>query len=253
VAEAIGIEHQVIDLRKEFARQVLDYYRATYLKGLTPNPCAKCNAFIKFGLLPHKARGQGISFDYFATGHYVRRSQDSQSRRWQLFRGKDSRKDQSYFLSLLKQEQLAQTLFPLGEFCKDEVRKMASQRGLDFLIHKTESQDFIQSEDHAGLFDPEQVKPGNMVDESGTILGRHRGLVHYTIGQRKGLGISGMTEPVFVTRIDDERNQVVIGPGSHLYSRELVAMDFNWLSVSSELLPSRAQAKIRQQHQASAL
>ena len=250
VAEALGIEHHVIDLRTEFAGQVLDYYRSTYLAGQTPNPCAKCNAFIKFGLLPQKARDLGIEFDLFATGHYVRRVQNPDTSRWQLFRGVDLSKDQSYFLSLLRQEQLADTLFPLGEFSKSGVKEMAAQRGLDFLLGKAESQDFIQSDDHAGLFDPALVKPGDLVDQEAKVLARHRGLVHYTIGQRKGLGISGMAEPVFVTRIDAERNQVVIGPASQLYKKELIARDFNWLSVSASQLPARAQAKIRQQHKA---
>lgn len=248
VADAIGIEHRIIDLKQEFARHVLDYYRSTFLAGQTPNPCAQCNAFIKFGLLPQKAREQGLEFDFFATGHYVRRVQNPGSGRWQLFRAKDPRKDQSYFLSLLRQEQLARTLYPLGDFSKTQVRAMASERGLDFLVSKAESQDFIQAGDHESLFHRDRIEPGDMVDSSGRVLARHRGLIHYTIGQRKGLGISGQTEPVFVTQIDAEANRVVIGTAKDLYRQELVALDLNWLSISADQMPSRALAKIRQQH-----
>lgn len=247
VAHAIRIPHQVIDLRVEFSSYVLDYYRQAFLSGLTPNPCAMCNATIKFGLLPQKARDMGLKFDLFATGHYVQKA--FQDGRWQLFRGQDPSKDQSYFLALLTQNQVANTLFPLGELSKKEVREMAKERGLDFLIHKRESQDFIQSGDHSALFDGELIQPGDMVDSSGKVLARHRGLIHYTIGQRKGLGISGQSEPVFVTSINAGQNTITIGGASELYRKELFCINPNWLSISREYIPIRAQAKIRQQHQ----
>jgi len=252
VAKAIGIAHHIIDLREAFTEHVLDYYRQTFMAGLTPNPCAQCNAFIKFGLLPHKARALGIDFSFFATGHYVRRAQDPRTGRWQLWKGLDSGKDQSYFLSLLRQEQLASTLFPLGEHSKAQVRQMASERGLDFLVSRAESQDFIQSDDHGSLFGQTSIQPGDMVDSSGKLLGRHRGLIHYTIGQRKGLGISGMSEPVFVTGIDALQNRVIIGFGKDLYKRELQVLNMNWLSIAPGQIPSRAHARIRQQHKAAA-
>ncbi|HPV15182.1 MAG TPA: tRNA 2-thiouridine(34) synthase MnmA [Candidatus Cloacimonadota bacterium] len=249
LAKRLGIPHYVIPLQEEFTRCVLSYYRKTYLDGLTPNPCARCNGQIKFGALKSKAWELGLEFDVFATGHYVRRRWNPELGLWQLLRARDSSKDQSYFLSLLSQDQLASVLFPLGEYTKAQVRDLAKARNWDFLLQRSESQDFISTQDHLLLFDPRQLIPGEIVDWTGKVLGEHKGLIHYTIGQRKGLGVSGMPEPVFVTKIDAPNNRLVLGTQEMLFGDSLIASQMNWLSISASELPSRAKAKIRQQHQ----
>ncbi|MGI6198761.1 MAG: tRNA 2-thiouridine(34) synthase MnmA [Candidatus Cloacimonadaceae bacterium] len=252
LANRLGIPHYVIPLQDEFTHHVLNYYRKTYLEGRTPNPCARCNSQIKFGALISKAWELGLEFDVFATGHYVRRRWNPELGLWQLLRAKDGSKDQSYFLSLLSQDQLASVLFPLGEYTKEQVRKLANERDWDFLVQRTESQDFISTQDHPLLFDTRQLIPGEIVDWKGEVIGEHKGLIHYTIGQRKGLGVSGMPEPVFVTKIDAANNRLVLGTQDLLYGDSLVASQLNWLSIPASKLPSRAQAKIRQQHEPAA-
>lgn len=250
VADALAIPHHIIDLKGGFQKEVLAYYTSSYQKGQTPNPCVMCNAHIKFGLLPQKAREQGLAFDFFATGHYVQKKQDAATGLWQLYKGLDASKDQSYFLCFLSQEQIASTLFPLGALDKREAREIVTGKGLDWLLVKKESQDFIQSGNHSGLFDEESHQPGDMVDGQGRILGQHRGLIHYTIGQRKGLGISGQPEPMFVIRIDARENKVVVGTGKELYGDELTALHPNWISGGERQIPQRALVRIRQQHTA---
>ena len=250
LASKLDIPHYVIDLQQEFSSCVLSYYRDTYLSGLTPNPCVRCNSRIKFAALKSKAWHMGLEFDLFATGHYVKRIWNPKLALWQLLRAKDSSKDQSYFLSLLSQDQLASTLFPLGEYSKAEVRALAQEKGWDFLVQRSESQDFISSADHPLLFEANQLTPGDIVDWEGQVIGKHKGLIHYTIGQRKGLGIGGMSQPVFVSEIDVANNRLILGTQEMLYQKELIASDMNWLSIPISKIPSRAKAKIRQQHQA---
>ncbi|NLK49809.1 MAG: tRNA 2-thiouridine(34) synthase MnmA [Candidatus Cloacimonetes bacterium] len=248
VADALAIPHHIIDLKKGFQKEVLAYYTSSYQKGQTPNPCVMCNAHIKFGLLPQKAREEGLDFDLFATGHYVQKKQDPTTGLWQIYKGLDASKDQSYFLCFLNQLQLASTLFPLGALDKREAREIVADKGLDWLLVKKESQDFIQSGDHAALFDDGSHQPGDMVDSEGRILGQHRGLIHYTIGQRKGLGISGQPEPMFVIRIDAQENKVVVGTGKELFGYELTALNPHWISGIRQQTPQRALVRIRQQH-----
>jgi tRNA-specific 2-thiouridylase len=252
LAKQLGIPHYIIPLQEEFSRLVLAYYRKTYLEGRTPNPCARCNSQIKFGAMISKAWELGLEFDVFATGHYVRRRWNPELGLWQLLRARDGSKDQSYFLGLLSQDQLASVLFPLGEYTKDEVRELARVRNWESLVQRSESQDFISTQDHPLLFDPRQLIPGEIVDWEGKVIGEHKGLIHYTIGQRKGLGVSGMPEPVFVTKIDAANNRLVLGTQVMLYGDSLVASQMNWLSLPASNLPSRAEAKIRQQHQPAA-
>lgn len=252
LAKQLGIPHYIIPLQEEFSRLVLAYYRKTYLEGRTPNPCARCNSQIKFGAMISKAWELGLEFDVFATGHYVRRRWNPELGLWQLLRARDGSKDQSYFLGLLSQDQLASVLFPLGEYTKDEVRELARVRNWESLVQRSESQDFISTQDHPLLFDPRQLIPGEIVDWEGKVIGEHKGLIHYTIGQRKGLGVSGMPEPVFVTKIDAANNRLVLGTQEMLYGDSLVASQMNWLSIPASSLPSRAGAKIRQQHQPAA-
>lgn len=253
VAARIGIEHRVIPLAEEYKKNVLSYFREEYLAGRTPNPCVRCNQRMKFGLLLEQARAQGLAFDKFATGHYARVRFDEASGRWRLLRGKDQEKDQSYFLSRLRQEQLAELLFPLGELRKGEVKEIARRLGWGDLAEKDESQDFIECENYSVLFQPGDAQPGDFATRAGKVLGRHRGILHYTIGQRKGLGLGGGGTPWYVLEIDAARNRVVVGPREELYARELAAGDLNWVALAGPPEnPLRASVQIRQRHRAAA-
>jgi len=191
VAARVGIEHQVVALAEEYRRTVLDYFREEYLAGRTPNPCVRCNQRMKFGFLLEQARAQGVAFDKFATGHYARTNYDDTRGRWQLLRGRDAGKDQSYFLARLAQDQLAGLIFPLGDLQKDEVKAIARELGWADLAERAESQDFIECEDYSVLFRNGDARPGDFTTKDGRVLGRHRGIIHYTIGQRKGLELGG--------------------------------------------------------------
>jgi tRNA-specific 2-thiouridylase len=247
VCERLGIPHHTIDLKEEYRREVLDYFRAEYLRGRTPNPCARCNPAIKFGFLLQKAAEQGIGFDRFATGHYARVAYDPEKKRYRLKRGKDEKKDQSYFLYGLREEQLSRLLFPLGELEKREVKRRAAEAGLP-VCERPESQNFAEG-GHAALFADQQVLPGPILDPSGKRIGTHRGIVHYTVGQRRGIGISA-SRPLYVLRVDAGRNALVVGPREQLLSRTLVASGTRFLGVDPPREPLRAQAQIRHNHQA---
>ena len=249
MARRLGIPHHVIALAPEYAAEVLDYFRTEYRAGRTPNPCVRCNRSMKFGLLLERARALGIAFDKFATGHYARVIQDSGSNRWHLMRSLDPAKDQTYFLSRLTQEQLSQVVFPLGAMTKTGVKALARELGFSDVADKPESQNFIESKNYGVVFGPGEQVPGPIVDTHGNLLGQHRGIVNYTVGQRKGLGIGGSATPVYVVRLDACSNTVVIGSHEDLYASRLVAHDLNWIGIPA--LPDQplpAQVKIRQQH-----
>ena len=248
VCRRLGIEHHVIRLSGEYKENVLGYFCSTYLDGKTPNPCLICNQRMKFGLLPARARQQGLSFDYFATGHYVRLRFDPTDGRWQIMRAKDSSKDQSYFLSFLAQEQLRELIFPLGELTKREIKDMARKLGFGDLAEKPESQDFLETDDYGVLFDKESIREGEIVDMNGKTMGTHKGLIRYTIGQRKNLGIAGQEEPYYVIGLDSESNRLIVGPKSYLYSDTCKAKSLNWVSMSPVSDSFSARAKIRLQH-----
>jgi len=249
LAARLDIPHHVIPLAPEYATEVLDYFRAEYRAGRTPNPCVRCNRTMKFGLLLDRARAMGIAFDKFATGHYARVEQDPVSRRWLLRRAVDTAKDQTYFLSRLSQEQLAHVLFPLGGMTKSEVKALAREIGWPDLAEKPESQNFIESKDYGVLFDEHEQSPGPIVDARGKVIGHHRGIIHYTVGQRKGLGIGGTVEPLYVIRLDACSNSVVVGTHADLFAGKLTAVDLNWIGIPGiPEQPTRIQAKIRQQH-----
>ena len=249
VARRLGIPHHTVPLAAEYKAGVVDYFREEYLHGRTPNPCVRCNRRIKFGLLLERARGAGISFDAFATGHYAQVRRADPAGPYQLLRARDRAKDQSYFLSGLTQGQLAQVLFPLGELAKAEVKELARSLGWDDLAGKRESQDFFEGRDYSLLFRPEDARPGPIVDAAGRDVGTHRGILHYTVGQRKGLGIGGGTEkPLYVIRIDAAANTVVVGPYEALFARTLSAAGVNWIAGVPPEGPFRAAVKIRQQH-----
>jgi tRNA-specific 2-thiouridylase len=244
VAQVLGIPLNIFNLRQEYKIEVLDYFCHEYLSGRTPNPCIRCNRRVKFDALLRKARDTGIEFDYFATGHYARVEHDEGRSRYLLKKAKDMAKDQSYFLFALSQEQLSNSLFPLGNHTKEEVRKMA--RDLELGIDdKPESQDFFAG-DYSSLLG-KVARPGPILNKEGEILGEHRGIPFYTIGQRKGLRISSK-EPLYVTAIDQEKNVIVVGPKEEVYGDELVAMELNWIAIQELSRPVDLKAKIRYLH-----
>ena len=246
VAAGMGIPHIVLDLCDLFQKQVMDRFVWAYTHGRTPNPCIDCNREIKFGALLDWALDQGA--DAIATGHYARLRQDA-SGRWQLLRGADRRKDQTYFLYQLTQRQLAHLLLPVGDYEKPALRELAAANGLSN-AQKADSQDicFVPDGDYVSfLRQYGGVEPvsGDFVDTEGRVLGRHQGLERYTIGQRKGLGIGGADRPLYVLGKDPARNAVVLGENSRLYSTELIAEKVNWLSIPEPDGPLSVTAKTR--------
>ncbi len=217
-----GIESHIIDLSEPYKAAVLSYFRETYLAGETPNPCIMCNAWMKFGLLVDTARAQGIIFDRFATGHYARIT--SLNNHFCLQKGIDTVKDQSYFLYRLSQDTLAQTLFPLGEYTKEQVRQMARDRGLT-VADKADSQDFYAG-DYADLLQ-QPPRPGDIILRNGTVVGHHTGFWNYTVGQRKGLGIA-YPEPLFVLALDAAHNRVIVGPAANTWQTDCIADSLVW-------------------------
>ena len=187
VCSLLKIPHHVVDLREEYRETVLDNFTAEYLAGRTPNPCTRCNPLLKFGLMLDKARQTGVSFDIFATGHYVRTEFDPHRGRHVLKSALDGKKDQSYFLYGLKPDLLPRLRFPLGELTKDQVRDHAESLGLP-VSDRPESQDFVEGGDYSFLFDKDQIRPGPIVDHEGKRLGTHKGIINYTVGQRRGIG-----------------------------------------------------------------
>ena len=243
----LGIEHHIIDLCADFKRDVIDYFMTSYIGGQTPSPCVNCNRYIKFGTLLDAAIGLGA--DKIATGHYVRVVDEPGDVR--LLRGIDRSKDQSYFLARLKAEQLEKSLFPLGGMLKSEVVKYANQHEL--IARKSrESQElcFVIEGTHGDYIDLRSFETkgfGDVVTADGVKVGEHKGIHHYTIGQRKGLGIA-MGHPVYVTGINAENNQVVIGPREDVMSSDMLVSDINW--ISDKPMPDifTATCQVRYQH-----
>ncbi len=245
VAEKIGIPFHEFDLEEEYRVHVLEYFRREYLRGRTPNPCAVCNSRVKFGFLLEKIARCGLAFDRFATGHYARAEWDGWRGRVVLKKGVDARKDQSYFLALLGRGQLSRAVFPLGRLTKREVRALAGDLGL-YVADKRDSQDFVSGGDYSALF-AEESRPGPILDRDGRILGRHEGIVRYTVGQRRGLGLAAGI-PLHVLEIDAKRNAIVVGPRQELMRRDLMAEGVNWTAVDPPARPLRAKARIRYNH-----
>jgi len=246
VAFILGIPHYVMNFRSYFEETVVDYFTQSYLAGETPNPCLACNKHVKFGEMLRKARGLGA--EYIATGHYAQVLRDPDSERFLLSKSADTRKDQTYALYMLTQEQLAQTLFPLADYPKEQVRKMANERGLG-VGNKPDSQEicFVPNDDYASFVrerSSELVKPGHFVDLKGNSLGKHQGIIHYTVGQRKGLGVT-FGKPMFVVGLNPESNEVVLGENSDVFTDTLWAIDLNWISIPYLKEPLKVEAKIR--------
>lgn len=227
LAEKLGIPYHVFNCAAEYKQTVLDYFKVEYLAGRTPNPCIQCNQLIKFGMLPMMAKKSGIAFDYFATGHYARIEFDTKTERFLLKKATDINKDQTYFIYRLSQEQLSRVMFPIGEYTKPEIKDLARRVGIT-LEDKEESQDFYGG-DYKDLLEVDE-NPGNIVDSTGKILGHHKGIWNYTIGQRKGLGIAN-PEPLYVLGFNKVENTVIVGIREETYSRSLIVTDLNWISV----------------------
>lgn len=246
VAERLGIPFHVFPLECEFRENVIKPFIDAYRAGLTPNPCVDCNRSMKFGKFLELARGLGMS--HIATGHYAVVERDAASGRWLLRRGADLKKDQSYVLWTLTQEQLSRTLLPLGSLSKEEAREIAEAQGFSN-AHKKESQDicFVPDGDYAAFIRETTGRaddPGKFVDESGRVIGGHKGLIHYTIGQRRGLGLS-LRDPLYVRAKNAADNTVALCPESGLYSKTLTASRANLIAVEKLDHPTRLRAKIR--------
>lgn len=244
VARKMGIPHHTFNLKTDFENQVIKRFIAAYERGATPNPCIECNRYLKFAALYDRAMALGC--DRIVTGHYARiREIDG---RYHLFRAKNKEKDQSYVLYSLTQELLEHTLFPLGELSKDEVRRIAEDEGF-CVADKPESQDicFVPDGDYAAFIKRKTNKEypqGDFVDINGNTLGRHKGIINYTIGQRKGLGIA-LGAPAYVKSIDTVNNRVVLCKNEELFSSSLDAVDFNWISGEAPGEPVECFAAVR--------
>ncbi len=246
VAARLGIDFYVFNFKELFRRCVMDEFVESYRAGRTPNPCIQCNRHIKFDALLRRADELGI--DYIATGHYARVAYDESRGRWQLLRGRDGRKDQSYVLYPLTQQQLSRLKLPVGEYEKSEIRAIAEEKGL-VNAHKKDSQDicFVPDGDYAAFlqrYGGVELIPGDFVDTDGRVLGQHRGLERYTTGQRRGLGVSA-DRPLYVLGKNAETNQVILGGEAELYSRTVWAEDFNWVSFAPVDSPTAVTAKTR--------
>ena len=244
VAFSLGMRYYVFNFKDDFREKVIKKFASAYLAGQTPNPCIDCNRYMKFDKLLERAKLLGC--DKLATGHYARIEFDGE--KYRLKKALDKSKDQSYVLYMLTQEQLAHTLFPLGELIKSETRAIAEASKLTN-AQKPDSQDicFVPDGDYAAAIERLTGKtsaPGNFIDTDGNVLGTHRGITHYTIGQHRGLGLA-LPERRYVCKIDAGSGTVTLGSGTELYSREVLVRDFNWISGEAPSGPIRCSAKIR--------
>lgn len=239
ICSFLGIDLHIIDCTTDYNDIVLDYFKKEYLQGRTPNPCIMCNQNIKFDVLPALLQRSGIFFDKFATGHYAQIVYDKKTDRYCLQKAHDRKKDQTYFLYRLSQQQLARSLFPLGTYTKVKVKDLAVKAGLP--IHdKGESQDFYNG-NYAELIDLPSSVRGNIKNKDGRILGQHRGIWNYTIGQRKGLGVFH-SKPLYVIAINQGENEIIVGEKDDLYTQGLIATNVNLFLPE---IPNNITAKIR--------
>ena len=248
VANAVGFPHYIVNFEEQFRRTVVDNFVSEYAAGRTPIPCVHCNSGLKFATLVERAAA--LDADIVATGHYARIDRDASTALYRLRRGVDREKDQSYFLFSLTQDQLSRAMFPVGELTKPEVRAIAARRGLA-VATKPDSQEicFVPDGDTAGFVARQlaAVSAGKITDTSGKTLGQHGGIHQFTIGQRKGLGLSTGV-PLYVVKIDATDNSVVVGGKSELSRSELTASGVNWIAGDPPSAPIRASAQIRHRH-----
>lgn len=250
VAEKLGIEHNFLDLKNEFAEKVVSYFTNSYLQGLTPSPCIHCNRHIKLGLLADKARELGA--DILVTGHYAEIKVTNHG--VELHKGEDLQKDQSYFLFDIEKRNLEILRCPLAHYTKEETRKIAKAAGLE-VYKKSDSQDicFVRDGKYAELITQMHPKftnePGNIMDDSGKILGHHKGIINYTVGQRRGLGIGGDVGILYVLKLDIANNQIIVGSQDKLKQNKVITKDINWLG---EEKPAQIElmVKLRSRQQA---
>lgn len=255
VAEELGFPFYVLNLEREFERDVVQPFVRSYLNGETPIPCVSCNSRLKFASLDKLAASLGC--DKVATGHYARVEYDEAAKRYRLYRGRNLQKDQSYFLWELTQDQLSRAMFPLGEMSKPEVREVAREHNLA-VAEKSESQEicFVPDGNYAGFIDryvestgsvDQKRGEGEIVDAAGAVVGHHAGIHHYTIGQRRGIGIAG-AQPLYVINIDEPKNQVVVGRKDDLLGREFTAAGVNWVAFDKPDGPVHAEVRVRYRH-----
>lgn len=251
VAASLDIPYYVMNFRGEFQKNVIDYFIDEYTKGRTPNPCIACNRYVKWESL--LKRSLDIGADYIATGHYARIEQ-LENGRYAIKKSVTSAKDQTYALYNLTQEQLAKTLMPVGEYSKDEIRKIAEEINL-LVANKPDSQEicFVSDNDYARFIEEQtgtKFKKGDFIDVDGNVVGKHDGIIHYTIGQRKGLGLS-LGRPVFVVDILPETNQVVVGDNQDVFAKGLLADRMNFMAIEEPEIGEevRLVAKIRYNHE----
>ncbi|ACK70640.1 tRNA (5-methylaminomethyl-2-thiouridylate)-methyltransferase [Gloeothece citriformis PCC 7424] len=246
ICEQLGIPHHIVDSRDVFEKNIIDYLVSGYEVGITPLPCSQCNRAVKFGPMLNYAR-QELGIDRIATGHYARIGYDEVSGRYQLLRAVDRNKDQSYFLYDLTQDLLAATLFPLGNQTKEETRRIAHEFGLK-TADKPESQDLCLIEAHGSMqeFLDKYIKQkeGDIVDLKGKVLGKHKGIHHYTIGQRKGLGVAA-PEPLYVVKLDPIMNRVIVGNRADAGQSECNVSRMNWVSIPDPSTPIQTEAQVR--------
>ncbi len=247
VCEKLGIDYNIYHYEAEFKDKVIEPFVCSYEKGETPNPCIRCNKYLKFDSLYKRARELGC--EYIVTGHYARIQE--RDGHFYLLKAVDLNKDQSYVLYDLSEEQLAHTLFPLGEYTKTQAREIAEKYGF-VTSHKSESQDicFVPDGDYAGMikrYREKEYPTGDFVDKEGNVLGRHDGIINYTIGQRRGLGIPA-DRRLYVTKLDVENNKVILADNIDLFKRELMIRDFHWITGQAPDKEFRCSAKIRYKH-----
>lgn len=246
VANRLGIPYYVMNFKDVFQEKVIDYFTGEYIKGRTPNPCIACNRYVKFEALLQKALTMGM--DFIATGHYSRIEYDEKRQKYLLKKSVTEAKDQTYALYTLTQEQLSRTLFPIGDYTKDRVREMARELGLT-VAAKPDSQEicFVEDNDYSRFIRENtdyQAKPGYFFDSNGRKLGVHKGIINYTVGQRKGLGVT-FGKPMYVVAIDTHDNTVVLGEENEVFSDLLFAENMNFISTSGLECEMRVKAKIR--------
>lgn len=246
VADTLGIPYYVLNFRQLFQETVIDYFVSEYSSGRTPNPCIACNRYVKFAGLLDRARQLGA--EYVATGHYARIAYDEKLGRYLLKKGVDSGKDQSYALYHLNQKTLQHFLMPLGDYTKTTTRQLAREFGLA-VADKPDSQEicFIPDNDYKrylGEHAPASLKPGNIIDTTGSVIGRHAGLPLYTVGQRKGLGLAA-GHPLYVIALDYEKNELLVGTDHDVFAAELIAEDLNWIMIDKLAGQMKVKAKIR--------
>jgi tRNA-uridine 2-sulfurtransferase len=258
VAEELGFPFYVLNLERDFERDVVQPFVSSYLNGETPIPCVTCNSRLKFASLDRLALSLGC--EKVATGHYARVEFDRNSGRFRLLRGRNEQKDQSYFLWELTQSQLSRAMFPLGDMSKPEARDAARQHGLNGVAEKKESQEicFVPDGDYAGFIDryleaenatTRLPGSGEIVDKAGRVVGQHEGIHRYTIGQRRGIGIADQ-QPLYVVSINADKNRITVGAADELLSEQLSAAGVNWVALDDPSEPVRAEVRVRYRHTA---